>query len=250
MSERMPPRPTTIVTAANKPPLVEEGGGTAAAATPPQCTICLVGIDDSDVTFTPCDHLFHQTCIMQWLLLQSGKKEEPSCPLCRASCSALVTDSKKKKKVKRKERTTERGVDIVNSNDSFSDDEDVDDYDHRRLARDDYDYTDGFVVPDDISDDDTPRSSSRRSSSATTTLRVTRQSRIPANTERGRVYRSTTTTATATTIGRTPWQRRQILKKRKALEKACLETKHAAEEALERAQRATDALLSFLQENP
>jgi hypothetical protein len=44
----------------------------------PKCSICIEHIIDNDRHETPCGHIFHSTCIMQWLTVHH------SCPYCRS----------------------------------------------------------------------------------------------------------------------------------------------------------------------
>jgi hypothetical protein len=47
-----------------------------------KCTICICDFEDEDViTLLPCDHVFHEECIMPWL-----QKESHKCPICRTVC--------------------------------------------------------------------------------------------------------------------------------------------------------------------
>ena len=45
-----------------------------------RCTICLDDMWDRDSIFTNCSHIFHKTCIDQWL-----EQKAKNCPICRVS---------------------------------------------------------------------------------------------------------------------------------------------------------------------
>lgn len=50
-----------------------------------KCTICLCELEDEeDVRRLPCMHLFHQTCVDQWLV--TNRK----CPICRVDITAQL----------------------------------------------------------------------------------------------------------------------------------------------------------------
>ena len=42
-----------------------------------QCNICLDEMENMDTFKTPCNHIFHNRCVAQWLLIND------TCPLCR-----------------------------------------------------------------------------------------------------------------------------------------------------------------------
>lgn len=50
------------------------------------CSICLEPFDEEVVAVVHCGHVFHQTCIDQWLQVR------PSCPLCCASTAIVQLD--------------------------------------------------------------------------------------------------------------------------------------------------------------
>ena len=59
-------------------PTEEEGEGGGSAEEVDKCTICLCEFDDGeDVRRLPCMHLFHVSCVDQWLTLNKR------CPICR-----------------------------------------------------------------------------------------------------------------------------------------------------------------------
>jgi hypothetical protein len=47
-----------------------------------QCPICL-DYDINEYKLDPCNHIFNQTCIFNWTLLELKKGNKPRCPLCR-----------------------------------------------------------------------------------------------------------------------------------------------------------------------
>ncbi|KAM7266043.1 hypothetical protein ACFE04_003726 [Oxalis oulophora] len=53
-----------------------------------QCTTCSICLDDFqdglEVTHMPCNHMFHEDCIIEWL------KENRLCPLCRSPLPHIV----------------------------------------------------------------------------------------------------------------------------------------------------------------
>jgi hypothetical protein len=53
------------------------------------CSICLEDFKDTeDVMILPCEHLFHESCIVPWLGQNSHK-----CPLCRSDCGEHRCDT-------------------------------------------------------------------------------------------------------------------------------------------------------------
>lgn len=42
-----------------------------------ECSICYDDIYEDDMTTLPCAHMFHNSCIQQWL------NQNPTCPVCR-----------------------------------------------------------------------------------------------------------------------------------------------------------------------
>ncbi|CAM9740701.1 unnamed protein product [Phaeothamnion confervicola] len=62
------------------------GGGAEAqrdleAGTSPECAICYNAVDPSleDYMITPCDHVFHEACLVRWMQIKM------ECPTCRAT---------------------------------------------------------------------------------------------------------------------------------------------------------------------
>lgn len=58
-----------------------------------ECSICLI----SDVNLlwkTKCKHIFHLTCLNQWLDTLERKRMKPTCPLCRLKFNRYVMKSK------------------------------------------------------------------------------------------------------------------------------------------------------------
>jgi len=48
------------------------------------CAICLDSIsNESNNILLPCNHIFHISCIMNWIDTQLSKNYTPSCPLCK-----------------------------------------------------------------------------------------------------------------------------------------------------------------------
>ena len=46
------------------------------------CSICFEEFTfDADIRETPCNHIFHDTCLIEWI---KKKIEKPDCPFCRA----------------------------------------------------------------------------------------------------------------------------------------------------------------------
>lgn len=73
--------PTSIATESLKKVKLEKG------AAMESCSICLTELGDGpmEVSSTPCKHLFHKDCLVQWLI------KSPTCPLCRYNVSTIPT---------------------------------------------------------------------------------------------------------------------------------------------------------------
>ncbi|XP_057440101.1 uncharacterized protein LOC130731964 [Lotus japonicus] len=72
--------PTSIAIESLKKVKLEEG------AAMESCSICLTELGDGAraVSSTPCKHVFHQDCLVQWLI------KSPTCPLCRCAIPTLI----------------------------------------------------------------------------------------------------------------------------------------------------------------
>ena len=47
------------------------------------CTICSEGLS-ADLCATPCGHVFHHPCIVQWM------RQKPECPICKSPCASQL----------------------------------------------------------------------------------------------------------------------------------------------------------------
>ncbi|KAJ1664620.1 hypothetical protein IW140_004013 [Coemansia sp. RSA 1813] len=69
-------------------------------AGPPSCVICLEEyIVDDEVRVLPCGHVFHDQCIIPWLLRPNSKFHE--CPMCKIPCFADEAAKKAKEEAAR-----------------------------------------------------------------------------------------------------------------------------------------------------
>tara|TARA_B100001094_G_C18103289_1_gene756987 strand:- start:691 stop:1332 length:642 start_codon:yes stop_codon:yes gene_type:complete len=60
------------------------------------CPICTLDFEKNDeIKSTPCNHLFHENCIREWL---TQKCTHPLCPVCRHDCREVFIDNTSKKK--------------------------------------------------------------------------------------------------------------------------------------------------------
>ena len=60
----------------------------AAGADGPECAICMgpVNAVTGEFMVTPCDHMFHEICLRQWMDLKM------ECPVCRAALPPTPND--------------------------------------------------------------------------------------------------------------------------------------------------------------
>ena len=65
------------------------------------CSICYENfiIGKSDISITPCSHIFHHKCIIKWV---NEKSENPNCPNCNFKFIEYMENPKKKIQIKRK----------------------------------------------------------------------------------------------------------------------------------------------------
>lgn len=60
-----------------------------------QCPICTLDFEkNEEIKSTPCNHLFHENCIREWL---TQKCTHPLCPVCRHDCREVFIDNTSKK---------------------------------------------------------------------------------------------------------------------------------------------------------
>ena len=62
----------------------------AAGADGPECAICMgpVNAVTGEFMVTPCDHMFHEICLRQWMDLKM------ECPVCRAALPPTPNDGR------------------------------------------------------------------------------------------------------------------------------------------------------------
>ena len=88
----MPPFVIRPITAAVKKPLLPKAGVPECILkiSNPQdpCSICLGELGTKNIQQLPCQHLFHNTCLLPWLI------QQPSCPMCRANIITPTCDIK------------------------------------------------------------------------------------------------------------------------------------------------------------
>ena len=106
-----------------------------------QCSICLETIKLKNyknskvkLVFLECGHVFHTSCIQEWVKTILTNQNTPKCPLCRETIVTTIHHrAKKTSRIQRHQRRIREGepISYIISSSHSSDESDNDDYDER-----------------------------------------------------------------------------------------------------------------------